>query len=180
MDGHAARPRDRRAPGRRAGAARAPPGRARDGGQDLRHRAGLADGEALGPRHVRPGPGRVYPGRRGKLAAGAAAEIRPAAGAVDRRGQRDAALRPRLFRRLGQLPAGEVAAGHGGHPRRRSTACATSWSTRRSWPRPRSRRRSSGSSTARRCSRRRRAWGAVSWRPQIRYSTRPMRTTSRR
>ena len=29
---------------------------------------------------------------------------------------------------------------------------------RRSWPRPRSRRRSSGSSTARRCSRRRRAW----------------------
>ena len=30
----------------------------------------------------------------------------------------DAALRPRLFRRLGQLPAGEMAGGLDGHPRR--------------------------------------------------------------
>ena len=60
------------------------------------------------PGHVRPGPGGLHPRRGRKLAAGAAVEVRQAAGPVGRRRQRHAALRPRLFRRLRQLPAGDA------------------------------------------------------------------------
>ena len=92
----------------------------------------------------------------------------------------DAALRPRLFRRLGQLPAGEVAAGLGGHPRGSLPPARRTGRRRPSWPRPRSRRPSSGSSIARPCSRRPKAWAAASSPPPIRCSTRPTPRTSRR
>ena len=80
----------------------------------------------------------------------AAAEVRPAAGALGRRDERHAALRPGCSPswppagpRRGSRPATRSSA--------RSIACATNWSARPNWPRPRSRRRPSWSSTGRRC-----------------------------
>ena len=53
----------------------------RDGRGHLRSGVCLADGEALASRSLRVGRGRVHPRRRGKLAAGAAVEVREAGGA---------------------------------------------------------------------------------------------------
>ena len=69
-------------------------------------------------RDVRAGRGGIHSRRRRKLAARATPEVRQAISLVGQLRERHAELRERLFRRAGEQPAGDLAAGRGGNPAR--------------------------------------------------------------
>ena len=121
-------------------------------GRDLRHGLRLADGEALAPRPVRAGRGGLHSRRGRKLAAGAAAEVREATGAVGQRGQRHAALRRRHASPCMAVSRPETwQKAADGDPPRGLPAARRAGRRRPNWPRPRSRRPPSWSSAGRRC-----------------------------